>query len=96
MTIRERVTVKEGGRIEILHPELPVGTEAEVIVLVEQPPARANERRPASVRESMHRYLAAPARRPPPGAGLFDSGHTSTAERSEEVLGESGFGEDAG
>ncbi|MFY9820675.1 MAG: SH3 domain-containing protein [Thermoanaerobaculia bacterium] len=30
----------------------------------------------------------------PPGAGAFDSGHTDTAERSEELLGELGFGED--
>jgi hypothetical protein len=30
----------------------------------------------------------------PPGAGAFDSGHRDTAERSEELLGELGFGED--
>jgi hypothetical protein len=30
----------------------------------------------------------------PPGAGAFDSGFTDTAERSEELLGELGFGED--
>ena len=28
----------------------------------------------------------------PPGAGAFDSGHTDTAARAEEVLGELGFG----
>lgn len=33
--IRERVTVQSGGRIEIVHPELPSGVEAEVIVMLE-------------------------------------------------------------
>jgi AbrB family looped-hinge helix DNA binding protein len=28
----------------------------------------------------------------PPGAGAFDSGHTDTADRSEKLLGELGFG----
>ncbi len=37
---------------------------------------------------------AGPRRVPslPPGAGAFDSGHTDTAERAEEILGELGFG----
>ena len=35
--IRERVTVKPGGRIEICHPELAAGTEAEIIIMVEHP-----------------------------------------------------------
>ncbi len=33
--IREKAIVKEGGRIEILSPDLPIGMEVEVIVLVE-------------------------------------------------------------
>lgn len=41
---------------------------------------------------SMRRRPSLPAR--PPGAGAFDSGFTDTAERSEELLGELGFGED--
>ena len=35
--VRQRVTVGPGGIVEIQSPELPVGAEAEVIVLVEQP-----------------------------------------------------------
>ncbi|MBI3797102.1 MAG: hypothetical protein HY268_09075 [Deltaproteobacteria bacterium] len=35
--IRERVTIKPGGMIELCHPELPAGVEAEVIIMVEQP-----------------------------------------------------------
>jgi hypothetical protein len=34
--IREKTVVKEGGKIEIWLPELPVGTKVEVIVLVEE------------------------------------------------------------
>lgn len=34
--IRERATVKENGTVEISAPDLPVGTEVEVIVLVEE------------------------------------------------------------
>ena len=35
--IRERVTIKPGGTIEIRDPDLPVGVTAEVIVMIEQP-----------------------------------------------------------
>ena len=34
--IREKTVVKENGTVEISAPDLPVGTEVEVIVLVEQ------------------------------------------------------------
>jgi antitoxin YefM len=34
--IREKTIVGEGGKIEILSPDLPIGTEVEVIVLVEE------------------------------------------------------------
>ena len=32
----------------------------------------------------------------PPGAGAFSSGHSNTADRAEELLGELGFGETSG
>ena len=32
----------------------------------------------------------------PPGLGAFESGHSDTAERAEEILTESGFGESRG
>jgi hypothetical protein len=35
--IREHVTIEREGVIEIHHPALAVGTQAEIIVLVEQP-----------------------------------------------------------
>ena len=34
--IRERTIVKENGMVEISAPDLPVGTEVEVIVLVDE------------------------------------------------------------
>ncbi len=33
--IREKTIVREGGKIEISSPDLPIGAEVEVIVLVE-------------------------------------------------------------
>ncbi|HEY2292554.1 MAG TPA: hypothetical protein VGM86_17785 [Thermoanaerobaculia bacterium] len=37
-TIREHITVEQEGVIEIHNPALSVGTKAEVIIHVEQPP----------------------------------------------------------
>lgn len=35
--IKEQVTVKKGGLIELsLHPELPVGTQAEVFIVLKE------------------------------------------------------------
>jgi hypothetical protein len=36
--IRQEITVRAGGRIEICAPELPEGTRAEVIVIEESAP----------------------------------------------------------
>lgn len=47
------------------------------------------------VREAVRAYLPAESDRRPAGAGAFGSGRTDTAGRSEEVLAETGFGEDA-
>ena len=46
------------------------------------------------VREAVRAYLPAESGRRPPGAGAFASGRADTAERSEEVLAETSFGED--
>ena len=35
ITVRERVVVRNEGILEIRHPELPEGAEAEVIILLE-------------------------------------------------------------
>jgi hypothetical protein len=46
------------------------------------------------LREALRSYLSDVPRKLPPGAGAFDSGRTDTGERSEEILGELGFGKD--
>lgn len=40
--IRQHVTVGPGGIVEVQSPDLPVGAEAEVIVLVDQPASAPN------------------------------------------------------
>jgi len=45
------------------------------------------------IREALRAYLNRPAKLPA-GMGAFDSGHSDTAERAEDILRETGFGED--
>ena len=53
--------------------------------------------RPAAevIREALMKYLQDRTPGLPPGIGEFASGHTDTAERFEEILESSGFGEDS-
>jgi hypothetical protein len=44
------------------------------------------------VREAVHAYVTREPRQVPPGAGAFASGHTDTAEKSEQILSRTGFG----
>lgn len=46
------------------------------------------------VREAVREYLPAAADTRPPGAGAFESGRTDTAERAEDVLADTGFGDE--
>ena len=45
------------------------------------------------IREALRAYLDERPKKLPPGRGEFDSGFTDTAERANEVLVDSGFGE---
>ena len=67
-----------------LEPELEVLLKLEVL----------RQQRPMAelVREALHAYVRREPTRAPPGAGAFASGHSDTAERADEVLGEAGFG----
>ena len=47
----------------------------------------------AIIREALRAYLDQRPKNLPPGQGEFDSGFTDTAERTKEVLSDSGFGE---
>jgi hypothetical protein len=44
MTFRQRVRIKKGGSLEITHPSLLPGQEAEVTVTVPEPAAETGER----------------------------------------------------
>lgn len=48
MTFRERVRVKPGGIIEVIHPDLPAGKEVEVVVDLD--PAEGEETESSSSR----------------------------------------------
>ena len=70
-----------------LAPDLEVRLKREV--------ARRGRPMAELVREAVEVYLASEPAAGPPGAGAFASGHADTAERADEILAETGFGEDA-
>lgn len=67
-----------------LEPELEVLLKLEML----------RQKRPMAeiVREAVHAYVTREPQRVPPGAGAFASGHTTTADRAEALLSETGFG----
>jgi hypothetical protein len=68
-----------------LAPELEMLLKSEML--------RQNRPMAEIVREAVEAYLTREPRKPPPGAGAFASGHADTAERTDVVLQETGFGE---
>jgi hypothetical protein len=64
--------------------------ELEVLLKVEM----QRQKRPMAelVREAVRAYVTRAPRASPPGAGAFSSGHTSTADRAEDLLAQTGFG----
>ena len=46
------------------------------------------------IREALRAYLDQRQPELPSGIGMFDSGHSDTAERIDELLDETGFGEE--
>jgi hypothetical protein len=70
-----------------LAPELEVRLKREMV--------RRNQPMAELVREAVEAYLSADDSAGPPGAGEFASGHSDTAARAEEMLGELAFGDDA-
>jgi hypothetical protein len=67
-----------------LDPELEVLLKLETL----------RQKRPMAeiVREAVEAYVAREPRKAPPGAGAFASGRRDTADRVDEILGETGFG----
>ena len=65
-------------------PELEAQLKAETL--------RRNQPMAELIREAVREYIVRTRPAPPPGAGEFASGRSDTAERSEEILAETGFG----
>ena len=66
--------------------------EPELEVLLKLEMVRQKRSMADIVREAVHAYVAREPGKAPPGAGAFASGRSDTAERVEEILGETGFG----
>jgi hypothetical protein len=66
--------------------------EPELEVLLKLEMLRRRQPMAEIVREAVYVYVTREPRRAPPGAGAFSSGHVDTAERAEDILGETGFG----
>ena len=67
-----------------LAPELEVLLKSEML--------RQNRSMAEIVREAVEAYVTREPGNPPPGAGAFASGRVDTADRTEAVLEETGFG----
>jgi hypothetical protein len=61
-------------------------------VLLKLEAMRRKEPMAEVIRQALRSQLSKRPAKAPPGAGAFDSGHTDTADRAEELLGKSGFG----
>jgi hypothetical protein len=73
------------------HAKAHLDPEGELLQRLE---AARSEKSVERLREDLRKYLSQKPRPDlPPGAGAFDSGHSDTAERAEEILKETGFGQ---
>jgi hypothetical protein len=70
--------------------------DADLEILLKLEAMRRKQPMAELLREALRSYLVQVPRKAPLGAGAFDSGHSDTADRAEEVLGELGFGKGAG
>lgn len=66
--------------------------DAELEVLLKLETLRQKRPMAEIVREALHAYVTRAPQKAPPGAGAFDSGRSDTANRVDEVLRETGFG----
>jgi plasmid stability protein len=69
--------------------------DPELEILLKLEALRRKQSMAEVIRETLRSQLTSRPKRLPPGAGAFDSGHTDTAERAEELLSELGFGVDS-
>ncbi len=83
-----------GVHVSIYHMKrttIYLGPDLEALLKAET--QRRRQPMAALIREALSDYLVRARPAPPPGAGTFASGRADTAERAEEVLAETGFGE---
>jgi hypothetical protein len=67
--------------------------EPELEALLKAETIRRNRPMAELVREAVREYIVRASPAPPPGAGEFASGSSDTADRAEELLAASAFGE---
>lgn len=67
--------------------------EPEIEVRLQLEARKRNAPMAEIIRTALREYLDRQPEAPPPGGGEFDSGLTDTADRVDEILAETGFGE---
>jgi Ribbon-helix-helix protein, copG family len=67
--------------------------DPEIEVLLKLEALRRGEPMSELIRDALRAYLGRRPAQAPPGAGAFDSGHSDTAERAEDLLEELSFPE---
>jgi hypothetical protein len=67
--------------------------DPEIEVLLKLEALRQGKPMAEIIREALRAHLSGRGSHLPPGIGEFQSGHSDTAERAEEILSELGFGE---
>jgi hypothetical protein len=68
--------------------------DAELEVLLKRESLRRGKPAAELIRDAVRAYLTERPAQLPPGGGAFRSGRRKTAERAEEILIETGFGEE--
>jgi len=68
--------------------------ETETDLLLKQEAIRRKRPVAELIREALDGYVHRTRSRLPPGVGAFDSGFRDTAEHAEEILRQTGFGEE--
>jgi Arc/MetJ-type ribon-helix-helix transcriptional regulator len=67
--------------------------DPDIEVLLKLEALRRKEPMSEVIREALRSHLGKRLAKAPPGAGAFDSGHADTAERAEDLLARTGFGQ---
>lgn len=80
--------------VGILMKRTTIYLDPDLEVLLKLEAKRRNLPMAEVIRTALRKHLTRGRSPLPPGIGAYESGRSDTAERSEEILRESGFGED--